>query len=187
MRQERLSYLMLPATMLEKFISRVLFVTVGFLLTVVAAIVLAELLRYLFLPIFGFEEKFSHSLLPMIWNELIHNEISLAIIESASDASEFPQTNNWWSVCNNFLFFHSLFILGGVLWLKKAFFKTIGVLLLGSIFIGILGALGGWRIEDVSANTETGIFLSILFSLFILFIWWLSYYIFAHKQVIQPK
>ena len=73
---------------------------------------------------------------------------------------------------------------------KRIFFgnvnSTIGsIIIIMFIFIGIFGALGGWRIEDASANSET--FLSILFPLFILFIWGLSYYIFAHKQIIQPK
>ena len=62
--QKRISYLMLPATSLEKFISRALHVTVGFWVMTILALLLAEATRFLFLPLFDLPEAFHQSTLP---------------------------------------------------------------------------------------------------------------------------
>ena len=51
--QNRISILMLPATSLEKFITRTVYVTLGFALPIIMALFLAEATRFLFLPIFN--------------------------------------------------------------------------------------------------------------------------------------
>ena len=72
-KEKRISFLMLPATMIEKFVARFLIVTVGFALAVVAATSLAEITHYLVLPLFNVPEEFHQSFL--------YNLISMASID----------------------------------------------------------------------------------------------------------
>lgn len=51
-KENRLSYLMLPASMLEKFVSRAFYVTVGTILIVLVASLLSEAVRWFFMPFF---------------------------------------------------------------------------------------------------------------------------------------
>lgn len=51
-KEKRISYLLLPATKLEKFFSRALFVTVGTVLMILVALLALELTHYLLLPLF---------------------------------------------------------------------------------------------------------------------------------------
>ena len=51
-KESRLSYLMLPATMLEKFLARFLYVTAGIVLMFLVSSLLAEVVRWAFMPFF---------------------------------------------------------------------------------------------------------------------------------------
>ena len=53
-KESRLSYLMLPATMLEKFLARFLYVTAGIVLMFLVSSLLAEVVRWAFMPFFPF-------------------------------------------------------------------------------------------------------------------------------------
>ena len=64
--QKRTSYLMLPATMLEKFLSRFLYVTAGFVIMTTLALLLAEATRFLLMPLFGWAAAFKQSVLPYV-------------------------------------------------------------------------------------------------------------------------
>lgn len=49
-KEKRIAFLMLPATMIEKFVARFLIVTVGMAAAIIVAASLAEITRYLVLP-----------------------------------------------------------------------------------------------------------------------------------------
>ena len=191
--QKRLSYLMLPATSLEKFVVRALYVTVGFVVMATLAFMLAEATRFLFLPFFDVHESFHQSIFALF------------------DISHF---NSWPDeyICRNVLgalctalvmgWGHSLFILGGCYWQKHPFWKTLGIILLvnqlmimfafflaetiGDIDLSIDGE---WLEAHMAWVTIEGVlgFLSILFALLLAFNWWLSYRCFTRSQVIKPK
>ena len=113
--QKRISFLMLPATSLEKFVVRALYVTVGFVVMATLALFMAEATRFLFMPLFDLPECFHQSILS--------NVFDISLINSWSQTY----------VCRNVLgalcvilfmgWCHSFFILGGCYWQKHPFWK----------------------------------------------------------------
>ena len=103
-----------------------------------------------------------------------------------------------WIFC---LWNHSLFILGGSFWYKHPFLKTIGACLAVTILGGILFASsvdsGIWsflirRVDENyphSPQTVNGLLtiISVVFLLFTVFNWWLSYRLFTRSEVVKRK
>ena len=152
-KEMRISFLMLPATMLEKYVARFLMATLAF----------------------RGSYAFNMEYMPLLgeacgWSFLI------------------------WS--------HSLYVLGGSFWYKRAFLKTLGTLIvisiLGSIitvqiveWIGEEGMMGlhDWLEENFQWMTLNKLlaFGGAFFSAFTMFNWWLGYKLFTRSQVIKPK
>ena len=199
--QNRISFLMLPATSLEKFITRALYVTIGFTLTMLIALLLAEATRFLFLPLFDLPEGYNQSVLPFMWENLTRFQSMKFTGEGADESYTIGVMTNviGWLV----LFWsHSFFILGGCYWQKHPFWKTLGVIMLVNHLLGLLGILliqsledVNWQINEewVEANlswiTIEGIlsFFVALFTCLLALNWWLSYRCFKRSQVIKPK
>jgi len=192
---------MLPATMIEKFVARFLLVTIGFVLAVVVAASLAEITRYLLLPLFNLPEIFHQSVL--------YKLVTMICVDGEQafrTSGAFNMGYHKWlgEACGwAFLIWsHSLYILGGSYWYKKPFFKTVGVLMLISIVCSVLlvhviswiGAdnmqnIGEWLIDNFQWMTLNKL-LSLgvaFFSACTMFNWWLSYKLFTRSQVIKPK
>ena len=199
--QNRISFLMLPATSMEKFITRALYVTIGFTLTMIIALLLAEATRFLFLPLFDLPEGYNQSVLPFMWENLTRFQSMKFTGEGADESYTIGVMTNviGWLV----LFWsHSFFILGGCYWQKHPFWKTLGVIMLVNHLLGLLGILliqsledVNWQINEewVEANlswiTIEGIlsFFVVLFTCLLALNWWLSYRCFKRSQVIKPK
>ena len=202
--QKRISYLMLPATSLEKFISRALHVTVGFWVMTILALLLAEATRFLFLPLFDLPEAFHQSTLPGV----------LARLDILADSSDMTISNTWpekqnysilWGQICSLLYMgwmHSFFILGGCHWQKHPFWKTLGILIIAhililAVFINALVQLmeNNWemyhdQLEPIFGNVSINqslTFFSVLLAMLIILNWWLSYRCFTRQQVIKPK
>ena len=201
-KEKRIAFLMLPATMIEKFVARFLIVTVGLAVAVFVAASLAEITRYLLLPLFNVPETFHQSVL--------YNLLSMASVDGeqiyrgSGYAMNMPYQNWLGELCGwAFLVWsHSLYILGGSYWYKKPFFKTLGTLMLISILcsglsVHIISWVGndGMRsfAEWLEANSQWMTLNKLLslgvafFSAFTMFNWWLSYRLFTRSQVIKPK
>lgn len=191
-KEKRTAYLMLPATMTEKFVARTLLITAGYALTVGAAVLLAEGTRYLLLPLFDLPDAFHRSLLSV-------GRIRMNGPENMADVL---------GGLNGVLFgvaHYSLFILGGNYWYKHAFLKTLsalvvvslaGLLLIGQAILWVGEAnferLGEWVEANVSWICSVPLegvlgVMATLQTLFILFLWWLSYRLFIRAQVVKPK
>ncbi len=212
-KEQRLSYLMLPATPLEKFVSRALFVTVGMSVMILLASLLAEVVRWAFMPFFDqVPEGLKVCLWPDAWGyvwEAISPFQTKAFFTHIEGVS--PEA---WPRVERSLFFeimmvywmtlwgHSFYILGGNYFGKYAFFKTIGVIIL----VAVLLSMGishmdfhvgpgtfEWLDEFVRNNshwlTESFVAGVVGFIFFCLtaFNWWLSYKLFTRQQVIKPK
>lgn len=200
--QMRTSYLMLPATMLEKFIARALFVTLGFFLGAFLALLLAEATRFLFLPLFDLPDTYYQSVLPCIWEDFVTVEPLMYTGEGADESylmGQLTEIGEWMYA----LWIHSFFVLGGCYWYKHAFWKTLCAMLLVSIVGGILlvyavewvdahdygRLLLEWIEENLDWITITGMlsFGIALLGILVMFNWWLGYKVFARSQVIKPK
>ena len=201
-KEKRIAFLMLPATMIEKFVARFLTVTVGLAVAVFVAASLAEITRYLLLPLFNVPETFHQSVL--------YNLLSMASVDGeqiyrgSGYAMNMPYQNWLGELCGwAFLVWsHSLYILGGSYWYKKPFFKTLGTLMLISLLCSVLSVhIISWVGNDgmrsfaewLEANSQWMTLNKLLslgvafFSAFTMFNWWLSYRLFTRSQVIKPK
>lgn len=191
--QKRISFLMLPATSFEKFFARFLYVTVGFVVLSSIALLLAEVTRFLLLPLFDLPDTFKQSTLPSVWQTIMNvrtfNFNGSGIMESVV---------GWLFL----IWIHSFFLLGGCRWYKNAFWKTLGLIILVNFFfifvsVNLVESLDESVIEEIvlwcEANfswvTVTGIlsFAIVMFMLLIVLNWWLSYRCFTRSQVIKPK
>lgn len=195
-KEKRISYLLLPATKLEKFFSRALFVTVGTALMILVALLALELTHYLLLPLFDLPAVYSQPMLVEVF--------SMRWAHASVDATGEPVYSWWlmqllvWIFC---LWNHSLFILGGSFWYKHPFLKTIGACLAATILGGILFAnlaeggflvrFSDWMQEHYQDTPQTvnGLLtiISIVFLLFTVFNWWLSYRLFTRSEVVKRK
>lgn len=195
-KEKRISYLLLPATKLEKFFSRALFVTVGTVLMILVALLALELTHYLLLPVFDLPAVYSQPMLVEVF--------SLRWAHASVDATGEPVYSWWlmqllvWIFC---LWNHSLFILGGSFWYKHPFLKTIGACLVVTILGGILFAnlaeggflarFSDWMQEHYQDTPQTvnGLLtiISVVFLLFTVFNWWLSYRLFTRSEVVKRK
>ena len=195
-KEKRISYLLLPATKLEKFFSRALFVTVGTALMILVALLALELTHYLLLPLFDLPAVYSQPMLVEVF--------SMRWAHASVDATGEPVYSWWlmqllvWIFC---LWNHSLFILGGSFWYKHPFLKTIGaclaVTILGGILFanlaegGFLARFSDWMQEHYQDTPQTvnGLLtiISVVFFLFTVFNWWLSYRLFTRSEVVKRK
>ena len=181
-KEKRIAFLMLPATMIEKFVARFLIVTVGMAAAIIVAASLAEITRYLVLPLFNLPEAFHQSVL--------YHLLSMAAIDGeqvfrGSGSALNMSYQNWLGELCGWAFLvwsHSLYILGGSYWYKKPFFKT---------WVGNDGMRS--FAEWLEANSQWMTLNKLLslgvafFSAFTMFNWWLSYRLFTRSQVIKPK
>ena len=195
-KEKRISYLLLPATNLEKFFSRALFVTVGTVLMILVALLALELTHYLLLPLFDLPTVYSQPMLV----EVFSMKWAHASVDATGEA-----VYSWclmqllvWIFC---LWNHSLFILGGSFWYKHPFLKTIGACLAVTILGGILFAnlaeggflvrFSDWMQEHYQDTPQTvnGLLtiISVVFLLFTVFNWWLSYRLFTRSEVVKRK
>ena len=191
--QKRISFLMLPATSFEKFFARFLYVTLGFVVLSTIALLLAEVTRFLLLPLFDLPDTFKQSTLPGVWQTIMNvrtfNFNGSGIMESVV---------GWLFL----IWIHSFFLLGGCRWYKNAFWKTLGLIILVNFFFifvlvnlvelldeGVMEEILLWCEANFSWVTVTGIlsFAIVMFVLLILLNWWLSYRCFTRQQVIKPK
>jgi hypothetical protein len=191
--QKRISFLMLPATSFEKFLARFLYVTLGFVVLSTIALLLAEITRFLLLPLFDLPDTFKQSTLPGVWQTIMNvrtfNFNGSGIMESVV---------GWLFL----IWIHSFFLLGGCRWYKNAFWKTLGLIILVNFFFifvlvnlvelldeGVMEEILLWCEANFSWVTITGIlsFAIVMFMLLILLNWWLGYRCFTRSQVIKPK
>lgn len=190
--QKRTSFLMLPATTFEKFFARFLYVTLGFVVLSTIALLLAEVTRFLLLPLFDLPDTFKQSTLPSVWQTIMNVRFNF-------NGSGIMESVVGWLFL---IWIHSFFLLGGCRWYKNAFWKTLGLIILVNFFfifvsVNLVESLDESVIEEIvlwcevnfSWVTVTGIlsFAIVMFMLLIVLNWWLSYRCFTRSQVIKPK
>ena len=185
--QKRISFLMLPATSFEKFLSRFLYVTVGFVLMCTLSLLLAEATRFLIQPFFDLPDTFNQSVFSTVWWEGIHKGITFSERFSYEDFVVKGSIHFLYLV-----WIHSFFLLAGCCWYKHAFWRTLGLtivvwlLIITVIVNSIHEVMSSDTLEFISESAFN--FIAILvYSLLILLNWWLSYKLFTRSQVIQPK
>ena len=179
----RINYLMLPATNAEKFVSRLLMATVGFWITAIVALAFATASRYIFMPFMYVNPDLYHPIFgnvmaeffdfsgPITFNEIIMNDF---------EAGMFVLMFVIWG--------YTIYMLGGNIWYKNAFIKTVAAMtvitILGNIVLfSLISAFESEITKEIFTillNTATGVF-TVLTIVNI----WLSYRLFRRAQVIR--
>ena len=206
-----LNYLMMPATNMEKFVARALVNTILLIVMAFAALLLADLVRMLFGPLFEVKEFYGFTL-PRILVAL-GNPFSAAYSAGGEvwgptvdgtvrviGFSAYYGAVNVTTMVAAFLFAHSLFILGGCVWRKAAIIKIwITQIVVTSavvwIFVKLEPYVLPWLGEVLTSLFETeqhagmtlmSIAIPVLLAL-TAFNWWLGYRLFSRKQVVAPQ
>ena len=180
----RINYLMLPATNAEKFVSRLLMATIGFWITAIVALALATASRYLFMPFMYVNPDLYHPIFGNVMAELFDFSCQIhdikGIIMSNFEVGMFVVMLVIWG--------YTIYMLGGNIWYKNAFIKTVAAMtvitILGNIVLfSLISAFESEITKEIFTillNTATGVFtvLSIVNI-------WLSYRLFRRAQVIR--
>ena len=131
-----LNYLMMPATNMEKFVARALVNTILLIVMAFAALLLADLVRMLFVPLFEVKEFYGFTF-PRILGEI--GETFSSLYRTGSEEWDVIEGgivtvigNNPYKGCLTVSIFviailcvHSIFILGGCFWRKAAIVKIL--------------------------------------------------------------
>ena len=177
-KEKRTAYLMLPATHAEKFVSRALQVTVGMILALFVAWILADITRLLLTPLFDVPESYRQLSLPYIGkiSELRINTPAIV------DASSFL----FYSMAITIhLWIHSLFILGGSYFYKKPFAKTFAIVLVTFLLLATI--LPYTPINSLKSVPDT-VFCTVNLLIFLtltVFNWIGSYRLFTCSQITE--
>ena len=206
-----LNYLMMPATNMEKFVARALVNTVLLIVMAFAALLLADLVRMLFVPLFEVKEFYGFTLPRIlvalgdpfsaaysaggeVWGPTVDGSVRVI------GFSTYYGAVNVTTMVAAFLFAHSLFILGGCIWRKAAIIKIwITQIVVTSAVVWIFVKLEPYVLpwlgdvltslfetEQQAGMTLMSIAIPVLLALTALN-WWLGYRLFSRKQVVAPQ
>ncbi len=206
-----LNYLMMPATNMEKFVARTLVNTILLIVTAFAALLLADLVRMLFVPLFEVKEFYGFTLPRIlvalgdpfsaaysaggeVWGPTVDGTVRVI------GFSAYYGVVNVTTMVAAFLFAHSLFILGGCVWRKAAIIKIwITQIVVTSAVVWIFVKLEPYVLpwlgdvltslfetEQQAGMTLLSIAIPVLLALTALN-WWLGYRLFSRKQVVAPQ
>ena len=185
-KEQRITFKMLPATDLEKFVARALYATVVWWLMGFIAFCLADLFRMLISLIAGID--IVKSAIPDFLNMLFGgNDHNISIFGETDMTYVLPLTfaANAWA-----FWVHSLYILGGALFRRRQFvLTTLAHCIIGLAFTPIIVDF----VDSLDKATAEQMFSIVMwtagsvFTLLFLLNWWLSYKIFRRMQVINNK
>ena len=182
---QRESFLMLPACNLEKFVARLLMMSIGVLVQLFAAVILADVIQFIFSFIITPDFHIS-----ITWTVLSH------IISTIH-----PFDNDWlkWITLYSFILFsHSFATLGGTFYRKLPVLLTACTGILLSMILGcIINKLGEAGVFDFFShiNFSNGstadycltITAFVVFLALAAFNYWASYKLFTRMQVVCNK
>ena len=176
---QREQFLMLPASNLEKYISRFLFSTLGAAVAMITAIVVSDLVQLIFsfvlLP--GHHQSVCLSIMALLW------KIWTTFIESIDSAGAL-MLSLLIMTCG--LLVHSFFILCGTLFRKHTIVVS-GILFIVMIYlvIYVIESVPGTITTCLMHGDNSWIFCLLIAELLLAgFQYWLSYKVFTRMQVI---
>lgn len=209
-----MNYLMMPATKLEKFLSRAFINVVMVIVMAYVALFLADLARILYVAISDIEGFYGFTV-PTVWSELYeplrevykNGAVGYAIVDGEIIRPEWGMGMAIMAVATLVLsvfYFHSIILLGGCIWRKGALLKTIFVgfmiaFLIVWVIANIMPSIEPWFVEVIEPWAERTfvsetVFVRFIFSiaipLYLVLIslhWWLSFRLFSRKQAVAPQ
>lgn len=180
----RVAMLMTPATMFEKFLSRWLVFTFGFVIVFLIAFKLADWTRVLVYMI-------SY---PELKSIIAATPLSHLVGDTREYWTAFQTCDGFMLGVSAYFFAQSLFILGSSIWPKNAFVKTFtAIVVIAIIYVSIGAALTKMLFEargvhgiNQSISDDTMMWLSItFFFVMALFNWVVAYFRFKESEIIN--
>lgn len=184
-------FLMLPATNMEKFTSRLLYTVLGTSLMIVASWMIADIIQFVF----------SLFLTPGMQGSLVGKTFEELFLKNYFDSSHFVVRNGTSVLGQTFpvgmlllsltIFTHSFFTLGGTVFRKSATLLTI----CSSFILMFLTALISsfvdadvlrHLVQSIEPNTFGWLMVMVLL-LLSAFNYWAAYKLFTHMQIINNK
>ena len=184
-------FLMLPATNMEKFTSRLLYTVLGTSLMIVASWIIADIIQFVF----------SLFLTPGMQGSLVGTAFEELFLKNNFDSSHFVVRNGTSVLGQTFpvgmfllsltIFTHSFFTLGGTVFRKSATLLTICS---SFILMFLMVLISSFVDEDVlrhlvqSMEPNTFGWLMVMVLLLLsAFNYWAAYKLFTHMQIINNK
>lgn len=177
-------FLMLPATNMEKFTSRLLYTVLGTSLMIVASWMIADIIQFVF----------SLFLTPGMQGSLVDKTFEELFLKDNFDSSHFIVRNGFpvgMLLLSLTIFTHSFFTLGGTVFRKSATLLTI----CSSFILMFLTALISsfvdadvlrHLVQSIEPNTFGWLMVMVLL-LLSAFNYWAAYKLFTHMQIINNK
>jgi hypothetical protein len=191
-RKSSLDYLMLPATNLEKFLARIVTVTVFYTLCLIAAQIAADLIQWV-ISLF----RYPISQTGLISINLLENH-SIHFCEITNGADSYGRGVSYVILGNLMVltwmvWMHSVYTLGGTVFRKRAWIITSFILLGLGFFITFLvvkisSGIMNWSDNVYEVSTMAiGIIIVIISLLLAALNYFLSYKVFCRMQLINNK
>lgn len=177
-KEQRINYLMLPATDLEKWLVRIVYIFTVYIVGGILVFVVADLLRMGFYLLFYGDYVASATV--FVWDFL--HILNPALNDKNLALFVLFVSGTVWS--------HSFFLLGGTLFRKQPFiFSSFMMFLLALLLGSILDFIHSHVLISLSRDELNLVFYAVASAGFALTVmhYWLSYKIFHHMQVINNK
>lgn len=173
-KQARISELMLPGSKLEKYIARIIYCSVVFMIIVVLALGCADFLQ---------------QSITMI----VHRGVRVSIIGIYYD--EFSRNNDIWTLLFIYPFINSVAILGGVIFRKAAWLKTwiaVGIIMTIALFVIFLFITyiytkTNYEIYSPFSKEQLKAIVDVILVVVSFVLYWLAYKIYNKMQVINNR
>lgn len=183
-KQLRIANLMLPATNLEKFLSRLLQSTAGYVAAFFVAFVLADLTRMLLFPLLG--HSFGSVVACLVAG--LYDNVCWMLSADGFRSSDLGVVRMFWVGMSFSLWSASFFLLGSAVFRRRAFLYTLLACfaLLVVFVLGIDLVIGQMRYAFKVSPSNVSYVAGLLTAL-ACFNVWLSYRLFCRIQVIPRK
>lgn len=188
-KEGRITFLIQPASNLEKYIARYLYITIGFAVSFFVALLAADILRALFLIIAG---RGVDGSVFMDFSKRMF-DFSIASNSVMVNGQTVGTSYYLWSVVLALflIWVHSVYLLGGAFFRRNAWlFTTLTMLVITMVFGWILSTLDfniNFNIDFSADSNKFAYLFLILFSVMIIFNYIASYKLFVRMQVINNK
>lgn len=178
----RIASLMTPATMFEKFFSRWLIYTIGFILMFVIAFKLADWTR---VAVYSLQYPDIEAIAPASLFHLVGN--------SEIYYSPFNNCTEFLMALSLYFMSQSFFVLGSAVWPKNAFIKTfVAGIAINVVYSMVAGAFGKmvfpehYHMSNMNLSDETMCNIVTAFcAVMTLFNWTLAYFRFKESEIIN--
>lgn len=180
----RIYWLTLPATNLEKLLSRLLLCTVGWLLMHFIIFAAIDMLR---IALLAWQPNAPCSAIPYLWHDFIR------FVDDWQQLFSMPRTNGmhgaWaalWSLVSSLSLF-ATYLLGSVIFRRYAFWKNTGIIIAAPILLFF--PLVNWNPDTRSINVANSIIpvTTIIFAVLTVVFIWIAWRQFCRMPVTRKK